>query len=69
MRVADEDRKLTPTEVENYFRRKLSKVSDWDTSPSGYELDDIDETKLKVYMRRSNDSGRIDFEYSTKEET
>ncbi|MDR1953758.1 MAG: putative DNA binding domain-containing protein [Clostridiales Family XIII bacterium] len=68
MRVADEDKKLTPTEVENYFRRKLSKVSDWDTSPSGYDFDDIDEEKLKHYMKRSNESGRLQYEYSSKEE-
>jgi ATP-dependent DNA helicase RecG len=67
-RVADEDKQLTVAEVENLFRRKITQISDWDSTASEIGLDDISEAKLKAYMQKAIASGRIAFEYTTKEE-
>ncbi|GHU64452.1 ATP-dependent DNA helicase RecG [Clostridia bacterium] len=67
-RVADEDKQLTVAEVESLFRRKITQISDWDSTVSDIGLDDISEAKLKAYMQKAIASGRIAFEYTTKEE-
>jgi ATP-dependent DNA helicase RecG len=68
LRVADEDKQMTASEIESFFRRKINQISDWDSSSSGLGFDDISEDKLRAYMKKANDSGRIAFEYTTKEE-
>jgi hypothetical protein len=59
LRVADEDKQMTAAEIESFFRRKINQVSDWDSSTSGFGFDDISEDKLRAYMKKANDSGRI----------
>jgi ATP-dependent DNA helicase RecG len=64
MRVADEDRQLSPSEVEEYFRRKISQNSDWDASASNITIQEIDENKLREYIEKANTVGRINYKYS-----
>ena len=68
IRVADEDKKLSPSELEEFYRRKIEQVSNWDSSPADIAPSDIDEDVLKKYIGKANAVGRLDYEYSTKED-
>ena len=68
IRVADEDKKLSPAELEDFYRRKIERVSTWDSSSAGIAPADIDEDVLKKYIGKANAVGRLDYGYSTKED-
>jgi ATP-dependent DNA helicase RecG len=68
LRVADEDKQMSPEQIEEYFRRKISEKSDWDVSASNINTGEIDDAKLKAYINRANDVGRIDYDYTDKED-
>ena len=69
IRIADEDRVLSPAELENYILKKNTGHKTWDNELSEKTIDDIDEDTLKKYLERANRAKRIDFTYTTKEDT
>ena len=68
IRVADEDRVLSPTELESYILKKNEWRGIWDGGMSEKTIADVDEEILKEYLDRANRAKRIDFTYSTKED-
>ncbi len=68
IRVADEDRVMSPTELEDYILRKNARVDTWDSGASDKTGEDIDEAALKDYHERATLAGRISFPYTTKED-
>jgi len=53
MRVADEDRQLSARELENLILAKNRDKLHWDSEISGIGLDDLDEGKLKTFVRQA----------------
>ena len=68
IRVADEDRTLSPAELENFIIKKNEWSGIWDSSLSGKTTSDVDEDVLKAYLDRANRAGRIDYSYTSREE-
>jgi len=66
--VADEDRVLSPSELESFINKKNEWRGVWDGSLSDKTVDDVDDDVLRDYLDRANRAGRIDFTYTTKEE-
>jgi ATP-dependent DNA helicase RecG len=66
IRVADEDRTLSPTELENFINKKNEYLGVWDSGLSDKTIADVNADVLKDYIARANRAGRIDFTYSTK---
>jgi len=68
IRVADEDRVLSPAELENFINKKNEWRGVWDSGISENKSDDVDEDVLKDYLERANRAGRIDFTYTNRDE-
>jgi len=68
IRVADEDRVLSPTELESYILKKNTGRGAWDNDVSEKAAGDVGEGVLREYLERANRAGRIDFTYTTKED-
>jgi ATP-dependent DNA helicase RecG len=68
IRVADESKQLSPAELEKFFKSK-QQASPWDSSPSDATLDDINTNKLRSYMKRANETGRLNYRFTSKNET
>jgi ATP-dependent DNA helicase RecG len=68
IRVADESKQLSPTELEKFFKSKRQ-ASPWDSSPSDGTFNDINTNKLRSYMKRANETGRLNYRFSSKNET
>ena len=68
LRVADEDKKMSPAELEYYFLRKNARRDIWDSDMSDKTVADVDDAVLKEYLERANQADRIDFTYTTKED-
>jgi ATP-dependent DNA helicase RecG len=68
IRVADEDRVLSPAELESYILKKNAGRDYWDNDMSEKTMTDVDEAALKEYLKRANRAKRIDFTYTTKED-
>ena len=68
IRVADEDRVLSPAELESYILKKNIGRNVWDNDISEKTIDDVDEEALKEYLERANRAGRIDFTYTSRED-
>ena len=68
IRVADEDKVLSPTELENFIIKKNEWRGVWDSSLSDKTIDDVDDDVLRNYLDRANRAGRIDFPYTNKKE-
>ena len=64
IRVADEDKQMSPEQLEEFFRKKSSQTPLWDSSPAGIDIRDIDEEKLRDYIRRANEVGRIEYGFT-----
>jgi ATP-dependent DNA helicase RecG len=69
IRVADEDKVMSPAELEDYILRKNSRTDTWDGSVSDKSSDDIEDALIKDYHERARKTGRIDFAYTSKEDT
>jgi len=69
IRVADEDKVMSPAELEDYILRKNARTDTWDRADSGKNPDDINESIIKDYHERANQTGRIDFSYKSKKDT
>jgi ATP-dependent DNA helicase RecG len=68
IRVADEDKVLSPAELENFINKKNEWSGVWDSSLSDKTIDDVDDDVLRDYLDRANRAGRIDFPYTNKRE-
>jgi len=68
IRVADEDRVLSPTELENFINKKNEMRGTWDSGISDKTIADVDDEVLKNYLERGNRVGRIDFSYTNKKD-
>ena len=68
IRVADEDKKMSPAELKEYIIRQNMGKDTWDSELSDKTVDDVDESVLKRYIERANEVERIDFKYTTKED-
>ena len=66
IRVADEDRVLSPAELENFINRKNELRGTWDSGVSDKTIINVDDEVLKNYLERGNRVGRIDFTYTNK---
>ena len=63
IRVADEDKIMSPAELENYILRKAERREPWDDEASDLSPSDIDESVLRDFIERANQAKRIDFAY------
>ena len=68
IRVADEDRVLSPAELENYILKKNTGRDTWDSDVYDKTAGDVGEDVLREYLERANSAGRIDSTYTTKED-
>ena len=62
MRVADEDRKLGISELENIILKKNK--SFWEEETSNKSLKDINSRSIKEFIKRANAAHRINFKFS-----
>ena len=69
IRVADEDRQMPASELEEYILRKNARKDTWDSSSSEKIPDDIPDVDIERYHERARLAGRISFPYTTKEDT
>jgi ATP-dependent DNA helicase RecG len=67
MRVADECKQLSPAELEEFFKKKTI-ISTWDSAPSGKTTEDINTNTIRSYMKRANESGRLDYKFTNKDD-
>ena len=68
IRVADEDKQMSPDELEAFVIRKYEQVSNWDSSPSRIDIAGIDEVVLEKYIDKANDAGRLEYRYTDLED-
>ena len=66
IRVADEDKVMSPSELEDYILRKNARTDTWDGGASDKSPEDIDEAMLMDYLERATNAGRINFAYTSK---
>jgi ATP-dependent DNA helicase RecG len=66
LRVADEDRVMSPHELENYILKKNANKTIWDSEASDITADEVNEEALKKYIEKANAAGRIDYVYTNK---
>jgi len=66
MRVADEDRVMSPQELESFYKRKLEYTEKWDSGTSENTIDNVSEKLLSKYIKKANAAGRLDYEYTNK---
>jgi len=59
LRVADEDRVMSPQELERYILKKNADKNPWDSEASEMTLEDVDEKILTDYIAKANAAGRI----------
>ena len=65
LRVGDEDLQMSSKEIE---KRILNKINlKWDSKISKSSVKNVDELLLQTYIKDSMNSGRISFDYTTKE--
>jgi ATP-dependent DNA helicase RecG len=68
LRVADEDRVMSPQELESYILKKNTNKTDWDSEPSEKTTVDVNEKILTDYISKANAAGRIDYAYTDKDD-
>ena len=68
MRVADEDKQMSPDELEVFIIKKHEQISNWDSSPSRMDITEIDVAELEKYIGRANVAGRLDYQYTDVED-
>jgi ATP-dependent DNA helicase RecG len=68
IRVADECKQISPEELENLFKKKHGMASPWDSAPSGKTADDINANLLRSYMKKANDSGRLSYKFTNRDD-
>ncbi|UCE37074.1 MAG: putative DNA binding domain-containing protein [Thermoplasmata archaeon] len=60
MRVSDEDRPLSPKEIERLIIEKNRTTNYWDFQTSGSTPEDIDEKELVGFVERAKQAGRLE---------
>ena len=68
MRVGDEDRQLTQKEIKKIIFKVDEKNNKWEDKASSISLDDIDEETVINFIKKGNEKGRINFNYTNKED-
>ena len=68
LRVADEDRVMSPQELESYILKRNANKTAWDSEASDKTVDDVNEETLKNYIGKANAAGRINYAYTYKED-
>jgi ATP-dependent DNA helicase RecG len=68
VRVADEDKQMTPAELKDYIQHINVDKNPWDSDASENAPDDISETALKDYLERANQAERINFSYTSQKD-
>ena len=68
IRVADEDRQMSPEELRAHFRDSDNDRNPWDGRTSNKTIADIDEATLRKFVERGRAKGRIPFEYTNAKE-
>jgi ATP-dependent DNA helicase RecG len=66
LRVADEDRVMSPQELESYILKKNTNTINWDSEASDKTIDDVSEVILTEYISKANAAGRIGYAYTNK---
>lgn len=66
MRVADEDKLMSPQELENYIIKKHAKTNPWDYEVCDKTIADVNDKALAEYIGRANAAGRIAYLYTDK---
>lgn len=69
MRVGDEDRQLSVSELEKIILHKNKEKMQWDKQISDCTLEDMDSRAVKVFVKKANLAGRIDFKFQGVEAT
>jgi ATP-dependent DNA helicase RecG len=69
IRVADESLQMNASELRNYIKKQLETDVPWDSATSDLTLDDIDDEILIDYIKKANDAGRIEWEYTDVKDT
>lgn len=63
IRVGDEDKKISPQELEKFILKKNKII--WEEEISAKTLKDVNEKMLKDFVERANAAKRIDFKFTT----
>lgn len=66
LRVADEDRVMSPKELESYILKKNAGTQKWDSEPSDKTYQDVNEKLLREYLDRATTAGRVEFAFTDK---
>lgn len=69
IRVADEDRQVAPSELGRMFHAGENERSRWESQTSRRKMRDVSEHLLKLFVRRANLAGRIDFSFRSARAT
>ena len=67
LRFHDEDRQMDNEMLRQYYVAQRTDYSDWEKADSGCGLDCVDETRLKSYIERSIEKGRLTLQYTSTE--
>lgn len=68
IRVADEDRIMTPKELESYILKRSKITEKWDTEIAEANIEDINEDILKNFLERANVAGRVNYAFTNKKD-
>jgi ATP-dependent DNA helicase RecG len=68
LRVADEDKVMSPQELESYIIKKNADMNKWDSEASDKTIDDVNDEALREYIEQANAAGRIEYPYSNKKD-
>ena len=68
MRVGDEDRQLTQKGIKKLIFKIEEKNNKWEEKASDITLEDIDEMTIINFIKKGNKKGRINFDYTNKED-
>ena len=63
IRFADQDRQMTSSELERYFKNKIKDYSEWEKEDSDVSIKDVDVELLKNKVNKGHENKRIPFEY------
>ena len=66
IRVADENKVISPTDLKSFFKTKIERENPWDSAISDTEPEKIKAGILKKYIQRGNQVDRIDFSFTNK---
>lgn len=68
IRFSDQDRKMTQSELEEFFKSKIKDYSEWELSDSNIEITDVDTDLLERKVNKGFENKRIPFEYSNSKD-